>query len=81
MLNVQNFQFHTKLSSFTELERKQSTIDKRKKTKIGESLQTLLGTFSKKKDDKIKRALSEIVGIDIETTHAAGQLEVYASGA
>ena len=45
--------------------------DKRKKSKLGESLQTLLGTFGKKKGDKLKRALNEACALDPDT-HAAG---------
>lgn len=50
-------------------------VDKRKKSKLGESLQTLLGTFGKKKGDKLKKALSEACALDPDT-HAAGYVNI-----
>ena len=55
--------------------RKQSTVDRRKKSKIGEigdSLHTLVGTLSKRKGDKIKRALTDLSNGDCENAVLAG---------
>lgn len=57
--------------------RKQNVTDRQKKSKIGEiseSLQTLIGTLSKKKGDKIKRALTDVSNVDSENTVLAGIL-------
>ena len=47
--------------------------DRKKKSKITESLHTLMGSLGKKKGDKIKRALTDFSSTDSEHAVVAGK--------
>lgn len=75
LTSLVNWNLFTCCAGWDSTLKKQNTIDRRKKSKIGEigeSLHTLIGTLSKKKGDKIKRALTDVTSADSENAVLAG---------
>jgi len=53
--------------------RRLTSKERRKKSKLTESLQTLMGSLGKKKGDKLKRALTDLAaGTDTDQAVVAG---------
>jgi len=53
--------------------KRMTSTDRKKKSKITESLQTLMGSIGKKKGDKIKHALVGFSAVDTDHAVVAGK--------
>jgi len=69
---MQPYCLHLTVGGDTTLKR-MACNDRKKKSKITESLQTLMGSLGKKKGDKITRALADLSSVDSDQAVVAGE--------